>query len=82
MGYNAAVQVSANEGVVVFSKEEPLPTENWYAIIVDKADPNKLNQITLSATIGSTYDEVFDFVAKTYGEDCVKSVSKTQLSRG
>ena len=81
-GYNAAVQVSANEGVVVFSKEEPLPTENWYAIIVDKADPNKLNQITLSATIGATYDEVFNFVAETYGEDFVKSVSKTQLSRG
>lgn len=81
-GYNAAVQVSANEGVVVFSKEEALPTENWYAIVVDKADPNKLNQITLSATIGATYDEVFNFVAETYGKDFVKSVSKTQLSRG
>ena len=81
-GYNAAVQVSSNEGVVVFSKEEPLPTEHWYAIIVDKADPNKLNQITLSATIGATYDEVFNFVAETYGKDFVKSVSKTQLSRG
>lgn len=81
-GYNAAVQVSANEGVVVFSKEEALPTENWYAIVVDKANPNKLNQITLSATIGATYDEVFNFVAETYGKDLVKSVSKTQLSRG
>lgn len=81
-GYNAAVQVSANEGVVVFSKEETLPTENWYAIVIDKADPNKLNQITLSATIGATYDEVFNFVAETYGKDFVKSVSKTELSRG
>ena len=80
-GYHAAVQVSANEGVVVFSKEEALPTENWYAVVVDKTDPNKLNQITLSATIGATYDEVCNFVAENYGREYIKSVSKTQLSR-
>lgn len=72
--------VSAKEDCqVVFVKEDEVQTMTWYALVLNKKDRSRVQQLTLTTNGGATQDEVSDYLKREYGNDGVLQVSATKI---
>ena len=80
IGVKARMLAAKEEVSVLFTEEEPVNTTKWYALVVNKNDPSRISQLTLTVNTIATETEVTDYLVGIYGKEGVLKVSPTKIS--
>ena len=79
LGAKAQIISAKEDCQVVFTQEEDVPTMKWYALVLNKKDPSRVQQLTLTTNGGATQDEVTEYLRREYGNEGVIRVSATKI---
>ena len=80
LGVKSKILSAKEEYAVLFTEEKDVPVAKWFALIKDKANPNKVSQVTLTVQEGANEEQIREYLLKTYSPEQIMSISDVKYS--